>query len=354
MESRYARQEVLPFIGKQGQGKLRKACIAIVGCGALGSVAAELLCRAGVGKLVLIDHDVVETTNLQRQALYTNDDVGKSKATALAMHLEKINPDVSIIARPQHLDAQSLSLLYGVDCILDGTDTVDTRFLINAYAKKKNLPWVYGGAIADRGLVYVITKDKPCFACVFPMIKQGESCEEYGILNSTSHIVASLQVLECIKLLLGKQPTEGIIHINALIPKIEIFGVKRNPSCKACKGTFSLLQDNKTTESMKTSAHKTASYAFTIQKCKTRAGWSVKPVRQTKLNFAHLKRKFSVVLDTPILLVIRKEGVPGEIIVHNYGEILFKKLSDQKKMRTIAAEIYETATEQKTFPRSEA
>ncbi|MBI5398934.1 HesA/MoeB/ThiF family protein [Candidatus Woesearchaeota archaeon] len=362
MESRYARQEALPFIGKEGQENIRKSSVAIVGCGALGSVAAELLCRSGVGELMLIDHDIVERTNLQRQSLYTEQDVDKPKVEALAKHLREINSDVTITAKPLHLAASSIMLLDNVDCIIDGTDDVDTRLIINEYAKKTDTPWIYGGAIAERGFVYAVTKDAPCFACVFPRIEQGESCEEYGILNSTSHIVGSLQSLECIKILIGKQATKGLIRINALGPMIETLTVKKNPACKVCKGEFSLLNRRATdspkkrsgamrgaTRQAETGATKkkltlNLTHDFTIQKCKTRAGWSARPIRSTKLDLAKIKKKFTIVLDTPILIVIRKDGVVGDIIIHNYGEILFKELADEKIIRAIAAEIYEAAT----------
>ncbi|MBI4738857.1 HesA/MoeB/ThiF family protein [Candidatus Woesearchaeota archaeon] len=334
-ESRYARQEALRSIGKEGQKKIRKATAAIAGCGALGSVSAELLCRAGIGRLILIDHDVVDLTNLQRQALFNEADVGKTKVAALSDHLKRINKDVTLIAKPAHLDASTIDLLDDADCIIDGTDDVDTRLLMNKYSRKNSTPWIYGGAIAERGLVYVTTKDSPCFSCIFPMIRQGETCEEYGILNSCSHIVAAVQASECIKIITGKQPVKGLVHINAAQPSMETFGVKKNPACKACKGEFSMIM-KKTGEGLTNTSD-----AFTIQKCKTRAGWSARPVRQTRLDLSKLKKRFQIVLETPILLVVKKEGFSGEIIVHNYGEILFKQSSDEKKMKAIAAEIYE-------------
>jgi adenylyltransferase/sulfurtransferase len=339
--SRYARQEALPMIGKEGQRKLSTATVAIVGCGALGSVSAELLCRAGIGKLVLIDHDIADITNLQRQALFLESDIGKPKAEALKAHLTLINNKIEIISKPEHLDAKNIRLLSGADCIIDGTDDIDTRKLINEYSRQQKIPWIYGGAVATRGFVYVTTKDTPCFSCIFPMIKQGESCEEAGILNSTSHIVASIQTAECIKMLIGKekQSTKGLIHIDLNVPKIETFTVKKNQECPVCKGQYQLLK-NKNKDKSEEAGKKTEE--FTVQKCKTRAGWSARPKSQVKLDLNAIKKKFSVILDTPILIVVRKEGIPGDMIIHNYGEILFKELSDEKKIRKIAEEIYST------------
>ena len=139
---RYSRQELYKNIGKQGQQKLRKSHVVIVGVGALGSVVADLLCRAGVGKLTLIDRDYIEEHNLQRQSLYTEVDIGQPKAVAALDHLKRINSTVEMVSHVADLYYENVSLLKG-DVVVDGTDNMETRFLINEYCVKYNLPLVY-------------------------------------------------------------------------------------------------------------------------------------------------------------------------------------------------------------------
>ena len=148
---RYSRQTALSEIGEKGQQLLAQKKVVIVGVGALGSVAAELLIRAGLGKLLLIDRDIVEESNLPRQFLYCEDDIGKSKALAAQERLQKINKNCQIQAEAAHLNKKNLSLLADADLILDGTDNLSTRFLLNDYCKKEKKLWIYAAAIKTSG-----------------------------------------------------------------------------------------------------------------------------------------------------------------------------------------------------------
>jgi adenylyltransferase/sulfurtransferase len=324
VEARYSRQEVLDFIGKSGQSKLYSSSVAIVGCGALGSVAAELLARAGIGHLTLIDHDVVEISNLQRQALYTESDISKPKASCLKSHLEAINPDVKITAHDKNLNFENVSnLLSKVDLLLDCTDNIDTRLLINEFCVKNKLPWIHSAAVQDKGVIVNFLPRSPCFRCVFPKVAQSGSCEELGILNSTSHITASVQVVEVMKILLGKPAEKDMLRINSVTHDVARLSIKKLPDCPVCNGNFELLEGRLPD--------------FTVQKCKTRKGWSAKPRRNIRLDLDSIKKRFKVILDTPILLVIDHEG---EIVVHDYGELLFKELNDERRIKEISDEIY--------------
>jgi adenylyltransferase/sulfurtransferase len=323
MDERYSRQEVLDFIGKEGQSKLSSSSVAIVGCGALGSVAAELLVRAGIGHLTIIDHDIVELSNLQRQALYTESDVLKAKASCLKSHLESINHHVKITAHDKNLNFENISALLKADLVLDCTDNIDTRLLINEFCVKNRLPWIHSAAIQEKGVVMNFLPGGPCFCCVFPKITQAGSCEELGILNSTSHITSSIQVVEAIKILLGKPAEKDLVRINSLSHTIVKLAVKKIPDCPVCNQKFEILEGKLPD--------------FTVQKCKTRKGWSAKPKRNIKLNLNDIKKKFKVILDTPILLVIDHEG---EIVIHDYGELLFKELKDEQRIKKISDEIY--------------
>ncbi len=324
MDDRYSRQEVLPLIGNEGQEKLSKSSVAVVGCGALGSVAAELLARAGVGTLTLIDHDVVDLTNLQRQSLYTEADISKPKASVLKTHLEEINSTISIIAQEKHLNFENISsLLKDSDLILDCTDNIDTRLLMNEFCVKNKLPWIHSAAIQEKGVVLNMLPGGPCFKCIFPKIAQAGSCEELGILNSTSHITAATQVTEAIKIITGKTPDSNLIRINTWTHEIEKFQVKRIPECHVCKEDYRLLAGDIPD--------------FTINECKAKKGFSVKPKRNLKMDLNSIKDKFKVTMDASILLIIDYEG---EIIVHGFGELLFKELKDKARIQEIADEIY--------------
>ena len=159
MISRYSRQELFTRIGKGGQAKLREASIAIVGCGALGSLQAETLTRAGTGKVTIIDRDFVETVNLQRQALFTEKDAEQTtpKAIAAAERLRNINREVEVVAIVADLSADNISLLAGVDLILDGTDNFQTRYLLNDIAWKQEIPWIYGACVGSSGIACAFT-----------------------------------------------------------------------------------------------------------------------------------------------------------------------------------------------------
>ena len=157
---RYHRQEL--FIGQEAQKRLRTSHAVIVGVGALGTVAAELLVRAGIGRLTLIDRDIIEESNLQRQSLFLTEDIGKSKAALAKKRLVQINSEIIIDAYAVDLDEKDTTLLEG-DVILDGTDNMYTRFVINDYAKKYAIPFVFCAAVGNKGMIYTV-KDA-CLQC---------------------------------------------------------------------------------------------------------------------------------------------------------------------------------------------
>lgn len=206
--SRYSKQTLLPQIGPKGQEKISNPSIAIVGIGALGSVSANLLARAGVGRIRLIDRDFLELQNLQRQVLYDEDDLKESlpKAVAAKRKLEKINSEINIEAEPSDLNAETIEgLLGGIDLIIDGTDNFETRFLVNDFSLKKRIPWIYGAAVGTEGLTYVILPGQgPCLRCLFedsPGAGEFKTCDTTGILAPIAHWVASFQAIEALKLM---------------------------------------------------------------------------------------------------------------------------------------------------------
>lgn len=242
---RYHRQELI--IGKKGQALVGTTTIAIVGLGALGSVSAELLTRAGIGKLILIDRDIVELTNLQRQVLYTEKDIDLPKATALEAHLNQINSTIKIASMPIDLTSKNIHALNDADIILDGTDNLYTRFLINEFCRKYKKSWIYAGAIKTTANLMVITPPQPhtptpCFRCVFQEATGLDTCDTAGILNTTSMLIASMQVTEALKIILGKPTIQGLLSYDLWHQRLSIISVKKNSECPVCKGNYEYLE----------------------------------------------------------------------------------------------------------------
>ena len=226
---RYSRQS--PILGEGGQERLEKSEVTIVGAGALGTVAAELLCRAGVGKINIVDDDIIDLSNLQRQALYTEEDVNKPKADTLKSHLSRINSEVKVEAHAVKLDDDNLQLLDS-DLVLDCTDSIETRQLMNKYLVRKGIKWIYCAASRAKGSLFVID-GTPCFNCLFPHVKQGATCES-GILNANSHLMASLQAKEAIRILSGRGHEKSLLMVDTMDNRIEKITVKRDSDCGVC------------------------------------------------------------------------------------------------------------------------
>lgn len=203
---RYSRQILFPGIGEEGQHKLSSKKVLIVGMGALGTVLANHLVRAGVGHVRFADRDYVEKSNLQRQLLFDEDDVKEAlpKAVAAEKRLKKINSDITIEGIVTDVTLQNIGeLMEGVDLVLDGTDNFQTRFLINDACYKANIPFVYGGAVSSRGMSAIfIPGVTPCLRCfIGGGNTTGQTCDTIGVLSPVVDIVASFQVIEALKYL---------------------------------------------------------------------------------------------------------------------------------------------------------
>lgn len=209
LDERYSRQVLFRGIGAEGQRKLTASCIAIVGCGATGSALASLLARAGVGTIRIIDRDYVEPSNLQRQSLFDEADAAESlpKAIAAARKIAAFNSAIAIQPHVADLIPSNIQvLLDGAQLILDGTDNFETRYLINDFAVKNLIPWIYTAAVGSYGVTMNVLPGKTaCLTCVFADPPQGtfETCETAGILNSAVNLAASIAVSEAVKLLVG-------------------------------------------------------------------------------------------------------------------------------------------------------
>ncbi len=205
---KYYKQE--KFTPLKGSHQLFKnKVVAIIGIGGLGSHSAEYMVRMGIGTVILVDDDVIEESNLPRQIIYTqlDSDEKRLKAEVAAEHLQKVNPDVTVIAKVTRLSDNNIDeLLRNVDLVLDGTDNLKTRYLLNDYCFQNNIPWIYGSATSSMGTVTsFIPGQTPCFRCVYgnDEIEDDASCDVNGVILPALTVTASLQVTEAIKILAG-------------------------------------------------------------------------------------------------------------------------------------------------------
>jgi molybdopterin/thiamine biosynthesis adenylyltransferase/rhodanese-related sulfurtransferase len=238
---RYHRHLLLPEVGEKGQLKLLGSKVLMLGAGGLGSPAAMYLAAAGVGTIGIIDMDVVDSSNLQRQILHTIDRVGMRKVDSAKMTLTAMNPDVNVITYDTRLGADNiLDIIDGYDVIVDGTDNFPTRYLVNDAALLKRIPVVHGSIFRFEGQVTVFDPFVgPCYRCMIPEPPPAElapSCAEAGVLGVLPGIVGSLQAIEAIKMLLSLgDPLVGrLLTYDALEQSFRTFKVRRDPECPAC------------------------------------------------------------------------------------------------------------------------
>lgn len=218
MDNRYSRQLLYKNIGEGGQQLLGEKTAVIVGLGALGSLSSEMLTRSGIKKLILIDRDYVELTNLQRQTLYNEEDAAGQVPKAIAAYekLSRINSDVDIDVHVAHCDAPLLeSLAKEADLLLDGTDNFDTRMLINDVAFKYNIPWIYAACVeGSYSSAVFVPGETPCFRCLTPVLPTTTlTCDTAGVISPAVHMAVSLQVTSALKILTEQMTAPYYMHI---------------------------------------------------------------------------------------------------------------------------------------------
>ena len=237
---RYSRQIMLPQIDLDGQEKLLASRVLIVGMGGLGSPIAMYLAAAGIGHLVLVDDDVVELSNLQRQIAHGNADIGLSKVESAKQTIQQLNPEIKVTSYAERLDTQRLSNeIAAADIVIDGTDNFATRFALNESCVQNNTPLVSGAAIRMEGQVSVFNKTpaSPCYRCLYK--DEGEldtSCSTNGVLSPVVGIIGSIQATEAIKVLLGIGETlDGkLLVLDALHMEWRTLKLKKDPKCPVC------------------------------------------------------------------------------------------------------------------------
>lgn len=237
---RYSRQLMLEEIGFEGMEKLRAAKVCVVGAGGIGNPVTTQLVAMGVGKIRIVDRDVIEVTNLHRQHLYTDEDIGKVKVEAAAERLCKLNPGVEIEPVPTSVTKYTAeNIVKGFDVVVDALDSIDARYALNDACIKHNIPLIYAGAIGVTGTVCTILPNKSaCVKCRFPELKEDEmpACSTEGVHPSILYLVAGVEVSEAVKIIIGKEPSlvNTILLMDLENLTFDRFKIKRAEECPAC------------------------------------------------------------------------------------------------------------------------
>jgi molybdopterin-synthase adenylyltransferase len=243
LDQKYSRQMLFAPLGREGQERLATSSAVLVGCGAIGAAAANLLVRAGIGRLRILDRDFVEASNLQRQALFTESDVREAlpKAVAAERNLRTINSDVEVEGIVADVTGRNVAeLLSGFPLILDGTDNFESRFLVNDFAVSSGTPWIYAAAVASYGLTFTILPGKTaCLACLLDSFAAGgleETCDTIGVLGPIVNLVASLEVTEALKLLAGRSTAlrDSVVSCDVWTGRFQSIHPERNAQCRVC------------------------------------------------------------------------------------------------------------------------
>ena len=333
---RYSRQIRFHGMGESGQRKLLESRVTLCGCGALGTVLANVLVRSGVGHVRLIDRDFIEMSNLQRQVLFDEHDVRENlpKAEAAARKLAAINSSVHVEPVVTDIDRTNIEeLCRDADLILDGTDNFEIRYLINDTAIKLDKPWVYGGCIGSHGQVMTILPGQtPCLRCVFeaaPAPGEAGTCETAGVLAPIVNIIASLQATEAIKVLTGnlEAVNRDLVYLDIwdnIFRRIKIAPLLGKVDCPCCKHRrFEWLEGQHGSQ--------------TTSLC-GRNAVQVSQRRPTRLNFEELARNLGMSGDVSFNRFLLKFSVEScEFTVFPDGRAIIKGTSDVERARTLYA-----------------
>jgi molybdopterin/thiamine biosynthesis adenylyltransferase len=332
---RYSRQLVFPAIGVDGQARLLQSRVVIVGCGATGGAIAGLLARAGIGWLRVVDRDFVEWSNLQRQTLFEEADAEESlpKAVAAEARLRRINSEIEVEGRVADLSPATVDdLLDAADLVMDGTDNLEARYLINDACVRDGRPWVYSGAVASYGMVMPIRPGvTACFRCLFPEPARGglATCDTAGVLGPAITAVASLAAAEALKILLGHDQslTPGVTHLDVWENSHTVTRVRRRasePVCPCCvRREFPYLE--------------AAAGSHSVALC-GRDAVQVSPSRPAALDLEELAARLALLGDvrrTPHLLKARIEG--REITLFPDGRAIIYGIGDPALARSFYA-----------------
>jgi len=243
---RYKRHILIKNIGGQGQKKLGNAKVLLVGLGGIGSTVLQHLAASGIGKIGLVDQDTIALSNLQRQTIYTYQDIGRKKVSVASNFVKKLNKNVDVTEYDFFLktnDSDATKIIGEYDVVLDGTDNIEARELINQHCLTQHKPLIFGGVSGWEGLVSLLIYQKSaCFKCIFTSSEERPAffdCSSEGVLGVTTSLVGTLMVAETIKLIcgIGQLLTNRLLICNALNGETEVLNTKKNKVCNACQYT---------------------------------------------------------------------------------------------------------------------
>ena len=324
----YSRQTVLAELGRQGQQKLRDAEVAIIGLGGLGSVSALYLTLAGVGELTLVDLDTVELNNLHRQVLYSLSDLRYPKVEAAERRIKQINPEVKVTAVPENLRSENIdSILAGTDCVVDGLDNMQTRYILNKYCADHQIPFIFGGAIGMEGNVATLkVPETPCLECILPGLSDANlpTCDTRGVLGATTGIIGAIQALEAVKVIAGIEPkSKGKLMVfDFAQSEMRAIPLRVRPDCEVCQIKKKPL----------------ASYPSKLAWLCGSNTVNVNPQTQMNLDLQGLSssigKKYPVLLTTGMVLVFDYMG--HEVSLFKKGRMLIKNVHDEASAEKVA------------------
>jgi molybdopterin/thiamine biosynthesis adenylyltransferase len=319
----YSRQIVLSELKQEGQSKLRRSKVAIIGLGGLGSVSAMYLARAGVGYLRLVDQDTVELKNLHRQILYDIDDLRYPKAEAAAKQIERINPEIRTEIISENLRSSNAEkIVKDMDCVIDGLDNMRTRYILNRGCVRARVPYIFGGAIGLEGNLSVFAPpETPCLECVLPNLDDAElpNCETRGVLGATPGVIGSMQAIEAVKVLAGiETPLKGrLLTCDFREMQFTSVQIVTRSDCPVCQ-----LEKEEPYET------------------KERLTWlcgrntvNVNPPKERTIDldqiYQGLRGEFKIHLKSP-LVVVFEDHQGREISLFRQGRMLIKNVEDEK------------------------
>jgi molybdopterin-synthase adenylyltransferase len=333
--ARYSRQMLFEPIGERGQRLLLQSRVTLIGCGALGTVVANTLARAGVGFLRIVDRDFIELSNLQRQVLFDETDIAENtpKAEAARRKLARINSAIEVEAVITDVNHRNIEqIAEGAHLLLDGTDNFETRFLINDLAVKTQRPWVYGACIGATGLsMPILPGDTPCLRCVFeqaPPPEMNPTCDTAGVLGPVVNMVASHQALEAMKILIGSSEAlnRKLLNFDAWSGRVAMLNVQKSEDCPCCKhASFEFLEG-------KFASSATSLCGRDAVQISPPAGLEIDfSLIAAKLrNIAHAEPKFNA-------FMLKAEIAPHELTVFADGRAIIKGTNKPEEARSIYA-----------------
>jgi len=330
--NRYARQSVFQPIGEEGQKKLLQAKVVILGMGALGTAAANNLCRAGIGHIRMVDRDYVELTNLQRQILFNEEDARQAlpKVIAAANHLGEVNSEIELEPIIGDINSTNVeTFIEDMDVVLDATDNLETRLLINEACHKHHIPWIYCAALGSEGMTLTVLPDQtnPCLRCfIGEANSSGKSCSTFGVLNMITVTMASIQTAEAMKLLLDPESVrKGLLAVDLWKSQFNQIPLVKNPDCPVCvHGIYTRL--NK------------IGGAYTTTLCGDDSVQVMPPISKdvNLKKLAQKLEKIGTVLLTPYSLKFSDNLY--EIILFQDGRAIIKNVTDAKQAKSVYTE----------------